>query len=92
MLSFRIVLFLIYLFCSVRLRILKAAPDSLISFIIGPKYQRPRVIDHAQPSPHEQDEQMIPMQFVFDCDTSEQRCAVAGLLRSFLQGDFGTSW
>ena len=92
MLSLKIRLFLIYRFCSVRLRILKAAPDSLISFIIGPKYQRPRAIDHAQPSPHEQDEQMIPMQFVFDCDTSEQRCAVAGLLRSFLQGDFGTSW
>jgi hypothetical protein len=92
MLPSKIRLFLIYLFCSVRLRLLKSAPDSLISFIIGPKYQRPRAIDHAQPSPHEHDEQTIPMQFVFDCDTSEQRCAVAGLLRSFLQGDFVTSW
>ncbi len=54
-----------------------------MSFIIGPKYQRPDAV----PRNAGDQLQAVQMQLVFDCDSQEQRTVVNDALQTFLKGN-----
>ncbi len=72
------------LYFSVCNQILSAAPDSLVSFIIGPKHQRS---DASAPHGVPEHLSATTRRLVFNCDSLEQRTNVIASLQPFLQGE-----
>lgn len=58
--------------------------DSLVSFVIGPKYQRADAVPQKDAADKPQ---AVQMQLVFDCDSKDQRTVVIDALQTFLKGD-----